>query len=388
MSPTATPDQLPGIAAHPHARAILEPAIAPGGRPAHAYLFQGPPGTGKRTIARAFAAALLAGEPGDRDAVAARIARACHPDLTWVAPSGAAEMLVSDIDEPVVSAATRTPFESSRRVFVLESAQTMSDQVANRLLKTLEEPPPFVHLILLTDRPQDMLATVASRCQAVRFDPLPPGLIERDLLARGVEPDEARACARLARGDSTLAAALTEEPGHALRACAESFVRAALAGRADERRWGELLELARAAGASAAGEAGEELSAELELLPIRERRRHEREASEAARRADRRARTRALDLALGLAELWLRDVWLILEGASELLDAVDRRSELEGDAGLSTGRDLPRAVELVCETRLRLPLNVSEELALEALSYRLEALAHGGSSTGSAGPAS
>ena len=232
MSPTATPDQLPGIAAHPHARAILEPAIAPGGRPAHAYLFQGPPGTGKRTIARAFAAALLAGEPGDRDAVAARIARACHPDLTWVAPSGAAEMLVSDIDEPVVSAATRTPFESSRRVFVLESAQTMSDQVANRLLKTLEEPPPFVHLILLTDRPQDMLATVASRCQAVRFDPLAPGLIERDLLARGVEPDEARACARLARGDSTLAAALTEEPGRALRACAESFVRAALAGRA------------------------------------------------------------------------------------------------------------------------------------------------------------
>jgi DNA polymerase-3 subunit delta' len=374
MSTRGAPEQLPGIAAHPHARAILEPAIAPGGRPSHAYLFHGPPGTGKRAVARAFAAALLAGETGERDAVAGRIARASHPDLTWVAPSGAAEMLVSDIDEPVVSAATRTPFESSRRVFVLESAQTMSEQVANRLLKTLEEPPPFVHLILLTDRPQDMLATVASRCQAVRFDPLAPDLIERDLLARGVEPAEARACARLARGDAGLAAALTEGPGRALRTCAESFIRAAIAGRAQERRWGELLELARSAGAGAASDVGERLAEELELLPSRERRRHEREVAEAARRADRRARTRALDLALGLAELWLRDVWMLIEGASELIDGVDRLRELEADARLSVGADLPRALGLVCETRLRLPLNVSEELALEALSYRLASL--------------
>ena len=65
-----------------------------------------------------------------------------HPDLTWVAPSGAAEMLVADIEEPVVAAATRTPFEARRRVFVIERAETMNDQAANRMLKTLEEPPP------------------------------------------------------------------------------------------------------------------------------------------------------------------------------------------------------------------------------------------------------
>jgi DNA polymerase III subunit delta' len=85
-----------------------------------------------------------------------------------------------------------------------------------------------------------------------------------------------------------------------------------------------------------------------------------------------------LDLALALAELWLRDVWLLLEGAPELIDGVDRRRELEADARLSALADLPRAVELVCEARLRLPLNVSEELALEALSYRLELLLAGG----------
>ena len=145
---------LPGIDAHPHARAVLMAALGPGGAPSHAYLFHGPAGTGKRTVARAFAAALLAEGARDQDAVAERVARDTHPDLTWVTPSGAAEMLVGDIDEPVVAAATRTPFESSRRVFVIEGADTMNDQAANRMLKTLEEPPSFVHLVLLTRPPR------------------------------------------------------------------------------------------------------------------------------------------------------------------------------------------------------------------------------------------
>ena len=62
--------------------------------------------------------------------------RESHPDLTWVRASGAAEMLVGDIDEPVVAAASMTPFESARRVFVIEGAERMNDQAADRLLKT------------------------------------------------------------------------------------------------------------------------------------------------------------------------------------------------------------------------------------------------------------
>ena len=82
-----------------------------------------------------------------------------HPDLTWVRPTGAHVMRVDDVDEPVVAAAGRTPFESSRRMFVLERVETMNDEVANRLLKTLEEPPPFVHLILLTESLGQVLET-------------------------------------------------------------------------------------------------------------------------------------------------------------------------------------------------------------------------------------
>src|SRR5262249_57916265 len=85
------------------------------GRPSAAALFHGPAGSGKRAIAREFAAALLMDGARDPGGVAERVARGSHPDLSWVTPSGAAEMLVSDIEEPVVAAATRTPFESSRR---------------------------------------------------------------------------------------------------------------------------------------------------------------------------------------------------------------------------------------------------------------------------------
>jgi DNA polymerase-3 subunit delta' len=153
-------------------------------------------------------------------------------------------------------------------------------------------------------------------------------------------------------------------------------VRSSLAGSTSERRWLELLELARAAGARAGEAAAERTARELELLPVKERKRHEREGLEARRRVERRARTRALDLTLGLAELWLRDLLCMCEGAPELIHAVDRRSQLEQDARAWDAPPRVReGVELVADTRLRLTLNVSEELALEALAYRLEALA-------------
>jgi DNA polymerase-3 subunit delta' len=366
---------LEGIDAHPHARALLMPVIEHSVRPSHAYLFHGPAGTGKRSIARAFAAALLAEGAGDPDAVAARVQRGSHPDLTWVTASGATEMLVADIELPVVAAAARTPFEAARRVFVIEAAHTLNEQAANRMLKTLEEPAEFVHLLLLTDRPEELLPTIASRCQHVRFDPLPAAVIAERL--EGSDAQRLLACSRLALGDAGRAAQLASEDGAALRASAEAFVRSSLAGSTGERRWLGLLELARAAGARAGEQAAERTARELELLPVKERKRHEREGLEARRRVERRARTRTLDLALGLAELWLRDLLCMCEGAPELIHAVDRRSQLELDArGCDDPARAREGIELVADTRLRLTLNVSEELALEALAYRLEALAH------------
>src|SRR5919107_1415993 len=213
---------------HPHAAAVLGAAID--GAPAHAYLLHGPAGSGKRDAARDFAASLLARGANDPDSARLRVEHGTHPDLTWVAPSGAHEMLRRDVDEAVVSAAARTPFEATHRVFVLERADTMNDEAANALLKTLEEPPPYVVLVLLTDNPSQVLPTIISRCQPVRFDPLPASQLAERLQARGIDPETAVAYARLSLGDGERAMTLTLTPE--LRAAAESFARAPLQGRA------------------------------------------------------------------------------------------------------------------------------------------------------------
>jgi DNA polymerase III subunit delta' len=216
----------------------------------------------------------------------------------------------------------------------------------------------------------------------VRFDPLPPARIAEGLAGGGdggEDPERARACAGLALGDASLAARLAGEEGLLLRGRAEELVRSALAGETQGRPWMGLLEAARAA-ATAAGEEGQErIAEELELLPSKERKRHEREGGEARRRGERRVRTETIDLGLKLGELWLRDMVCMSEGASELIHAVDRRSELEHDLRAVDGRSghLREGIEVVEETRLSLQANVSEELALEAMAYRLQALLSG-----------
>jgi DNA polymerase III subunit delta' len=365
---------LAALEPHPHAAAVLGSALEAGGRPAHAYLLHGPAGTGKRAAARAFAAELLAREAPDPDNARVRVQHGAHPDLTWVAPSGAHEMLRRDVDEAVVAAAAHTPFEAAWRVFVLERADTMNDEAANSLLKTLEEPPSYVVLLLLTDRPTQVLPTIASRCQPVRFDALGADALAERLQSRGTEPGAALAAARLSLGDGERALTLALGDGPALRARAEAFARAPLRGGAAERPWLPLLQAAGALGRRAREEVEAALAEELEYLPKKEHRRRETEFAERARRAERRAETVALDHALQLAGLWYRDLACVAAGAPELVHHADRAEALAQDAAGRAPSVLLEALDLVEDTRARLALNVSYELACEALAYRLERL--------------
>jgi DNA polymerase-3 subunit delta' len=366
---------LPGTEHAPNARATLGAALAPGGRPSHAYLFHGPAGSGKRTAARAFAAALLADGAPDQEGARRRVEHGTHPDLTWVTPSGAHEMLVGDVEEAVVAAAAMTPFEASRRVFVIERADTLIDQAANKMLKTLEEPAPFVHIVLLSDRIAEVLPTIRSRCQLVRFDALSIAQLEERVGRRGVAPEQAAACARLALGDGARALELALGDGPALRAGGERFARAAIHGKVGTLRpWGELLTVKRARGEAAVTQLEAQLADELEVVSRRERRKLENEYAERIRRTRRRVETGALDLGLQLSSLWLRDVACVLWQTPELIHNSDRGDALAQDAEGRRAAELRAAVELVEETRRRLRSNVTEELALEALAYRLEAL--------------
>ena len=366
--------RLAGIEHHPHARAVLTGALPPEGEPSHAYLFQGPAGSGKEEVAREFAAALLADGANDPANAAERVRSGAHPDLTWIAPTSSAGLLKGDVDEPVVAASSHTPFESSRRVFVIEGADALNDQAANRMLKTLEEPPPFAHLILLTDRPGKVLPTISSRCQTVRFDAPAPQRIAERLGRHGIDPRTADACARLGLGDASRAMALALGDGPALRAGAEAFARATFSGELVQRPWLDLLKRAREHGDTAARTVQERTDAEVEMVPKKERKRVEREGGERAKRAQRRATQAALDHALELTGLWLRDVACVADGAPELAHNTDRADQLREDAEGRTAAPLRKGQGLVEETRRRLDLNVGEELALEQLAYRLTRL--------------
>jgi DNA polymerase III subunit delta' len=361
----------------------LSAALA--GDASHAYLFHGPAGVGKRTAARAFAAELLAAGSPDPDNARHRVLDGAHPDLTWVRPTGAHVMRTDDVADPVVSAATRTPFESQKRVFVLERVDTMNDEVANRLLKTLEEPPAFVHLILLTDSLGQVIPTVVSRCQLVRFDPLPAPMIAEALVGEGVPAERAGACARLALGNGARARFLASEEGEALLADVDRLVERALAGggqpAGEVEAWRGLLDRAEERRVEAEEQVAAEAAARLESEPKgRERNAIEKQFEDAAKRDGRRARTELLDLGLTLAALRFRDLLCLAEGAEDAtLDRTGAERLLTGadpddDPRSIDPRRLRAAAERCEDARMSLELNVTEDLALEALGFRLARL--------------
>jgi DNA polymerase III subunit delta' len=353
------------------ARLVLAAALASG--PSHAYLFRGPRGSGKRAAARAFAAEILAA--GAEDPADARrralLDPSPHPDLVWIEPRGS-QHLVEEVREQVIRAAVYRPFEGEQRVFVIERAEAMRDESQNALLKTLEEPPEFAHLLLLSSEPEALLETIVSRCQQVEFAPLPPEALAAALGEEG-PAEQVEAAARLAGGDAERARLLLSEPGRRLRAEAEALARAACGEDDPSAPWRGLLESAEAAG----GDAEQGARSSLEEQAEEGRRISAKEIGEEARRVGRRRRTELLDLGLELCAGWFRDLGAVAAGAPELVLASDRLDALSADAaGLDPVRTR-QAVELVQDTRRRLDLNVSEELALEALFFRLQGLLAG-----------
>jgi DNA polymerase III subunit delta' len=347
----------------PRARLALAAALAAG--PAHAYLFRGPRGSGKRAAARAFAAEILAKGASDPDDARRRalLDPSPHPDLVWLAPRGS-QHLVDEVREQVIRAAAYRPFEGVSRAFVIEQAEAMREESQNALLKTLEEPPAFDHLLLLSAEPEALLETITSRCQQVSFAPLPPEAVA-EALAGERSAEAVAAVARLAGGDIERARFLLTDAGRRLRGEAEELARAAVTPGGGAP-WQALLEGAESAGSEAERQARDRLAEEESG-----RRLSAREAGEEARRVGRRRRTEVLDLGLELCAAWLRDLGAVAAGAAGVVLNSDRTDELTREAEGLDPTAARRGVELVQDTRRRLDLNVSEELALEALSFRL-----------------
>jgi DNA polymerase-3 subunit delta' len=134
-----------------------------------------------------------------------------HPDLNIIEPEGAASIGV-DQARALVTRASMAPIESSRTVFLIPEAGTMTEQAANALLKTLEEPISKVTFLLVSESEDDFPATVASRCRTIHMGRVPSSELVAKLEEMGIEPDQAESVAAVAGGRPGLALALMTRP--------------------------------------------------------------------------------------------------------------------------------------------------------------------------------
>lgn len=197
-----------GVVGHARVISLLTTELE---EPANAYLFVGAAGVGKATVARHFATGLLCPtrEPGCN--VCRRVMEGNHADFIPVVPEGSANLGV-DQARMVVAQAAMAPVEGERKVFLFEEAGVMTDQAANAILKTLEEPTPTTVFILVAEAEDDLPATIASRCRTVHFGRVPEDELVARLAQQGVEQEQASELARVAGGRPGLALSLSRSP--------------------------------------------------------------------------------------------------------------------------------------------------------------------------------
>jgi DNA polymerase-3 subunit delta' len=171
---------------------------------AHAYLFSGDAGIGKKMTALALAAAVncqnARPEGGCGKCPACRkVAALGHPDVHLLLPDGD-EIKIDQIRQVQADLALR-PFEGTKKVLIVDGAECMNQASSNAFLKTLEEPPGDALILLITALPQSLLATIRSRCQEIRFLPLPRHTLASALIRkRGLSEEDAWFLAALAQG--------------------------------------------------------------------------------------------------------------------------------------------------------------------------------------------
>ena len=186
-------------------------------RVVHSYLFTGNEGVGKKWVALQFAKALNClqrsaplGEACDQCLSCRKIDGGLHPDVLVIEPEHQA-VKVDQVREMQRMLAYR-PYEGYRRVCILDGADRMAPFMSNALLKTLEETPLHTVIILIATHSRLLPPTILSRCQSIRFHPLPISLVSQWLVDRKeVQDAEAHLLASLSEGSLGKALALQEE---------------------------------------------------------------------------------------------------------------------------------------------------------------------------------
>lgn len=175
-------------------------------KPFHAYLFQGEEGVGKEALARTFAAGLQCqSESTDKpckECVSCRqMESGNQPDVIWVTREKAS-LGVDEIREQLCNTMDIKPFSSPYKIYLVPEAEKMTEAAQNALLKTIEEPPEYGIVILMTSNISALLPTIQSRCLTMEFRPLSTAVVESFVKEHCQVPDyQARASAAFAQGN-------------------------------------------------------------------------------------------------------------------------------------------------------------------------------------------
>lgn len=368
-------DAFDGIIGQPKVREFLRSCVS-SDRVSHAYLFCGPAGSNKTQAAYAFARAILCeGDPcadceGCTSQACRHIVRKAHPDVHYLAPEGAQGYVVDQIRD-VMADTLLAPIQAKRKVYIIDRVDLLGTAAANAFLKTLEEPPSDVVLILLGRTRESVLPTIVSRCQVVPFRHIPASE------AAGI---------LVQNTGCTL-----PEASIAIEACGGSITKAADFLRSKERArlrltmTQALASLARADDLDVLGYAAEIVLASKAPLD-QVRREQERVLDERSeflqksalktletrhKRALSQASFELLRQMTSVAKSWLRDVEMICSGAECLVINVDCLDALRDCAERTDLARVCRALMRVQAADEAISYNVSPQVSIEAMLFEI-----------------
>jgi len=203
---------------HDWAETLLQGHIAKGDA-RHAYLFTGAPGVGRRSLALEFASVLNCTQPPNPGEYCSTC-RMCRlttlmqlPDLSLVTPESEGGIIKVNQVRELQHSLALTPYEATYRIALLLNFQLANANAQNALLKTLEEAPPKVILLLTADSADSLLPTISSRCEILRLRPVAVEVLEEALISRwNLSPEDARLYAHLSSGRTGFALQMAADP--------------------------------------------------------------------------------------------------------------------------------------------------------------------------------